>query len=83
LYKLGADIRPLVFQLSFDFFNLGLNLLGEEVRFWDAGDRLHELGWVKVTANYIMYQHYCDAGLYDNMTDEQWAAVEKWKERWM
>lgn len=53
------------------------------MRFWDAGDRLHELGWIKVTANYIMYQHYCNAGLYDSMTDEQWAAVEKWKERWM
>lgn len=63
--------------------NILENLLGEEVRFWDAGDRLHELGWVKVTANYIMYEHYCNAGLYDNMTDEQWAAVEKWKERWL
>lgn len=30
-----------------------------------------------------MYQHYCNAGLYDSMTDEQWAAVEKWKERWI
>ena len=38
---------------------------------------------VKVTANYIMYQHYSSAGIYDNMTDEQWAAVEKWKERWL
>lgn len=63
--------------------NILENLLGEEVRFWDSGDRLHELGWIKVTANCIMYQHYCDAGLYDNMTDEQWQAVEKWKERWL
>ena len=63
--------------------NILENLLGEEVIFWDSGDRLIELGWVKVTANHIMYQHYCSAGIYDNMTDEQWAAVEKWKERWL
>lgn len=64
--------------------NILENLLGEpEVRFWDSGDRLIELGWVKVTANYIMYQHYCSAGIYDNMTDEQWEVVEKWKERWL
>ena len=63
--------------------NILENLLGENVRFWDSGDRLIELGWVKVTANYIMYQHYCSAGIYDSMTDEQWEAVEKWKERWL
>ena len=58
-------------------------MLDKEVRFWDAGDQLIGLGWIKVTANYIMYQHYYDAGMYDNMTDEQWDAVEKWKERWL
>lgn len=60
------------------------NLLGEpEVRFWDSGDRLIELGWTKVTANYIMYQHYCSAGIYDNITNEQWDAIQKWKAKFM
>jgi hypothetical protein len=59
------------------------NLIGEEVYIFDCGDRLIELGWVKVAANRIMYQHYCSVGIYDNMTDEQWEAVEKWKERWL
>lgn len=58
------------------------NLLGEEVGFWDAGDRLIELGWTKVTANYIMYQHYCNAGLYDACTDAQWKTIKKWRERY-
>ena len=57
------------------------NLLGEIVGFWDSGDRLIELGWVKVTANYIMYQHYVDSGLYDKCTKEQWQAIEVWHAR--
>lgn len=58
------------------------NLIGEEVHIFDCGDRLIELGWVKVTANRIMYQHYCEAGIYDHCTDEQWKAIKKWKNKY-
>ena len=51
--------------------------------FWDSGDKLIEMGWTKVTANYIMYQHYCEAGLYDYCTDEQWKTIKLWRERYM
>lgn len=36
-----------------------------------------------VTANFIMYQHYCSAGIYDNITNEQWDAIQKWKAKFM
>ena len=51
--------------------------------FWHSGDKLIQMGWTKVTANYIMYQHYCAAGIYKNCTNEQWKVISLWKERFL
>lgn len=57
------------------------NLLGEIVRFWDSGDRLIEMGWVKVSTNQIMMKHYCEAGLFASITPEQKTVLDDWAQK--
>jgi hypothetical protein len=58
-------------------------IYNENEDFFDSGDKLIARGWIKVTACFVMYQYYEEAGYYDNMTDEQWEVHRKWKEKYL
>lgn len=46
-----------------------------------AADELIERGWVKLSAT-LMLQHYCESGMYDNITMDQWRAIQEWCDAW-
>lgn len=56
-------------------------LYGEDVEIFCAGDRLFEKGWTKVSTG-LMCRYYDECGYYDNVTDEQWIVIQKWKEKY-
>ena len=53
----------------------------EVVSFWDCGDRLVERGWIKVSKG-PMCRYYFESDMYKYITDEQWATLERWKEKY-
>lgn len=56
-------------------------LYDEPEEYWDAGDKLIERGWIKVSAG-PMAKWYRESGMYDAMTDAQYESYTKWKRKY-
>ena len=53
-------------------------LYNEPEEYWDAGDKLVERGWVKVSAG-PMNRYYHESDMYSAMTNAQYNSYVKWK----
>lgn len=56
-------------------------LYDEPEEYWDAGDKLIERGWIKVSAG-PMSRYYHESGMYAAMTNAQYDSYQKWKAKY-
>ena len=56
-------------------------LYNEPEEYWDAGDKLIEKGWIKVSAG-PMGRYYHESGMYEAMTNAQYNSYQKWKTKY-
>ena len=57
-------------------------LFDEPENYWNAGDKLIDRGWIKVTTG-PMNRYYHESGMYDNITDKQFEAYIEWHDRYI